>query len=87
MATNWPKPERNSADGEQQGVAPLDAVVVDEVGLDAAAEGVLLLLLGGEGAHDAVVGDALVEEADDAVPVAHVAAALSRNELERVPRR
>ena len=61
--------------GEEEGVAPDDAVVVDVVGLDAGAEGVFLDAFGGEGADDAVVGDAFVEEAEDAGPVAAMGAA------------
>ena len=38
-------------------------------------KGGFFLGLRGEGAHDAVIGDAFVEEAEDAVPVAEVAAA------------
>jgi len=61
-------------EGEEEGVAPDDPVVVDVVGLDAGAEGVLLDVFGGEGADDAVIGDAFVEEAEDAVPVAAMGA-------------
>ncbi len=61
--------------GAHEGVAPLDPVVVVVVGLNAPAEDVLFLLLGGEGAHDPIVGDPLVEEADDPRPVAAMATA------------
>ncbi len=69
---SWPKPGEKFGGGEQKGVAPLDAIEVVVVGLDAGAEGVFLLLLGGKGADDAIVRHAFVEEADDTVPVADV---------------
>ena len=75
MAKKLAEAGEEIGDGEKEGVAPDDAVVVEVVGLDAGAEGVLLGILGGEGADDAVVGDAFVEEAEDVVPVADMAAA------------
>ena len=62
--------------GAHERVAPLEAIVVGEIGRDAPAKNGLLFLLGRERAHDAVVGDAFVEKADHPGPVAPVAAAL-----------
>ena len=73
---SWPRPGEILGHSGEQSVAPLDAVVVEVVVLDAAREAGFLGILGGEGANDAVVGDALVDEAKDAAPVAHVLAAL-----------